>query len=293
MLRKVLCLIIAALLLAGCASTPAAPTTTPVATGAPVSEPETTAPEETDPAPTTEEVTEQTTQPLTEATTEETTLPEESEPEVTEPVHSPFYIEGLSVEDVITYFNEVCLDAEFINSGNATLLQRWEMPIRYAIYGDYTDEDLAVLTGFAEWLNTIEGFPGMEEAEEAWQANLAIHFCTQDDMISILGDNFWGMDGGVTFWYSGNNDIYNATICYRTDIDQYVRNSVILEEIYNGLGPIQDTDLRFDSLIYSGYTTPQELTEIDELIMKLLYHPALHCGMNTEECAQVIRQLYY
>lgn len=293
MLRKVLCLIIAALLLAGCVSTPAAPATTPVTTGAPVSEPETTAPEETDPAPTTEEVTEQTTQPLTEATTEETTVPEESEPEVTEPVHSPFYIEGLSVEDVITYFNEVCLDAEFINSGNATLLQRWEMPIRYALYGDYTDEDLAVLTGFAEWLNTIEGFPGIEEAEEAWQANLAIHFCTQDDMISILGDNFWGMDGGVTFWYSGNNDIYNATICYRTDIDQYVRNSVILEEIYNGLGPIQDTDLRFDSLIYSGYTTPQELTEIDELIMKLLYHPALRCGMNAEECAQVIRQLYY
>ena len=76
MLRKVLCLIIAALLLAGCVSTPAAPTTTPVTTGAPVSEPETTAPEETDPAPVTEEVTEQTTQPLTEATTEETTVPE-------------------------------------------------------------------------------------------------------------------------------------------------------------------------------------------------------------------------
>lgn len=281
MLRKVLCLIIAALLLAGCASTPAAPTTTPVTTGAPVSEPETTAPEETDPAPTTEEV------------TEEPPLPEESEPEVTEPVHSPFYIEGLSVEDVITYFNEVCLDAEFINSGNATLLQRWEIPIRYAIYGDYTDEDLAVLTGFAEWLNTIEGFPGIEEAEDAWQANLAIHFCTQDDMISILGDNFWGMDGGVTFWYSGNNDIYNATICYRTDIDQYVRNSVILEEIYNGLGPIQDTVLRPDSLICQDYSMVQAMTEVDLLILKLLYHPDMKCGMTDAECEAVIRQIYY
>ena len=72
-----------------------------------------------------------------------------------------------------------------------------------------------------------------------------------------------------------------------------MRNSVILEEIYNGLGPVQDTDLRPDSLIYSAYSTPQELTEIDELILKLLYHPDMVCGMNAQECEAVIRQLYY
>ena len=292
MLRKILCLMVAVLLLAGCSPAPAVPATPAVATsttGAPVSEPETTPPQTTVPTPPTEEVTEEATEEATEATA----APEETEPEATEPAHSALYIDGLSVEDVIIYFNEVCLDAEFVNAGDATLLQRWEIPIQYTLYGDYTDEDLATLTGFAEWLNTIEGFPGIEEAEETWQTDLSIHFCTQDDMISILGDNFWGMDGGVTFWYSGYNDIYTATICYRTDIDQYVRNSVILEEIYNGLGPVQDTDLRPDSLIYSAYSTPQELTEIDELILKLLYHPAMRCGMNAEECAQVIRQLYY
>ena len=38
------------------------------------------------------------------------------------PEHSSLYIEGLSVEDVITYFNEVCLDAEFVNSGDPSRL---------------------------------------------------------------------------------------------------------------------------------------------------------------------------
>ena len=51
----------------------------------------------------------------------------------TEPIHSPLYIEGLDVEDVILYFNEVCLDAEFVHSGNATLLQKWTEPIFYKI----------------------------------------------------------------------------------------------------------------------------------------------------------------
>ena len=34
----------------------------------------------------------------------------------TRPLHSDLYIEGLPVEDVIRYFNEVCLDAEFVNN---------------------------------------------------------------------------------------------------------------------------------------------------------------------------------
>ena len=214
-------------------------------------------------------------------------------PTVSSKEHSALYIPDVSVEDVILYFNEVCLDAEFVNSGDPTKLQRWAEQIIFSCCGEYTEEDMLTLDTFVEWLNTIEGFPGMAEAEEDEFPNLRIYFYNQEDYLALMGENFEYTDGGVTFWYSGYNDIYTATICYRTDIDQYVRNSVILEEIYNGLGPVQDTDLRPDSLIYSAYSTPQELTEIDELILKLLYHPAMRCGMNAEECAQVIRQLYY
>ena len=60
-----------------------------------------------------------------------------------------------------------------------------------------------------------------------------------------------------------------------------------------GLGPVQDTDLREDSLIYSGYTAPQSLSPVDELILKLLYHPEIRCGMTASECEAVIRSLYY
>ena len=121
---------------------------------------------------------------------------------------------------------------------------------------------------------------------------MRIYFCTQDEMGNRMGDNFRNLDGGVTFWYN-NDRIYDCIICYRTDLDQQVRNSVIIEEIYNGLGPIQDTDLRPDSIIYSGYSIPQSMTKIDELLLKLLYHPDMQCGMNAEECAAVIRRLYY
>ncbi|MBQ4040120.1 MAG: DUF2927 domain-containing protein, partial [Oscillospiraceae bacterium] len=97
----------------------------------------------------------------------------------------------------------------------------------------------------------------------------------------------------VTFWYDDVGNIYDAVICYSTEIEQNLRNSVIIEEIYNGLGPIQDTVLREDSIIYQYYTEAQELSEIDLLLLKLLYHPKMECGMNADECAEIIRTLYY
>lgn len=213
-------------------------------------------------------------------------------PPTTEPLHSSLYLPDVSVEDAILYFNEVSLSAEFTSGGNPSLVQRWEEPIYYIIYGNATDADMDTLSNFAQWLNAIENFPGIHQTEDPVQANMRIYFCTESELLDLLGDNFYGTDGGVTFWYQ-HNVIYDAIICYRTDLDQELRNSVILEEIYNGLGPVQDTDLRQDSIIYSGYSMPQHLTAVDELILKLLYHPDIQCGMNVDDCEEIIRQIYY
>lgn len=235
---------------------------------------------------------EEETNPSPEITQPEETPVEDETPADDAPLHSPLYIEGLDVEDVIRYFNEVCLDAEIQYSGNASLVQKWTTPILYYLDGNPTDADMATLNHFIDWLSTVDGLPAFHNVQDPLKANLQIHFCTQDDMLAIMGDNYVNMDGAVTFWY-WDNAIYEATICYRTDLDQTLRNSVILEEIYNGLGPVQDTDLRPDSIIYSEFTHSQELTEIDELILRLLYHPDIECGMNAAQCEAVIRQLYY
>ena len=217
----------------------------------------------------------------------ETVLPSE-----TEPLHSNLYVPGVSVEDALVYFNEVCLNAEFINSGDPSLLQQWDSPILYALYGNYTAEDLEVLSQFTQWLNALEGFPGISPAQESWQANMAIHFTDQQGLLERMGPQFTGMDGALTFWYE-EDVIYDAIICIRTDLDQTLRNSVILEELYNCLGPVQDTSLRSDSIIYSEFSQPQALTAVDELLLKLLYHPALSPGMDAAQCEAVIRELYY
>lgn len=265
-------LILAVCLLSGCTSH-----TLPSTQPSPSSLQESTTP------PTTAMPTEETAEPTTTPTTQPVTVPE----------HSPLYIPGVSIDDVIVYFNEVCLDAEFVNSGDPTKLQKWEDPIWYQIVGEYKQTDKEVLDTFVSWLNTVEDFPGIQETKEPALANLRIHFYGQAEYLALMGDNFVGTDGGVTFWYNGADEIYYAVIGYRADILQEIRNSVILEEIYNGLGPVNDTLLRSDSVIYSGFSQPQSLSAIDELILKLLYHPQMQCGMDAAACEAVIRQLYY
>ena len=293
MFYRIIALTLLIVLLTGCAAVPAPsvpkatepPADTVVTADTVETTTEATRPTE-EPTQTTAEITEVTGESTeTTAPPDETTIPAETE-------HSALFIPNVTQDDMVTYFLEVCLDAEIVNSGNANVLQKWRTPIYYHIYGDPTDEDRQVLANMAQWLNTLDGFPGMQEIDEADYSNMRIYFCSQQELLDRMGDKHRGTDGAFTFWYS-YDIIFDSIICIRTDLDQELRNSVILEEIYNALGPAQDTDLRQESIIYSGFSQSQALHPIDQVILQLLYHRDLKCGMDAAACADAIRELYY
>ena len=204
-----------------------------------------------------------------------------------------YSMEGVSVEEVLKYFKEVCLDTEYTigEGGDPTVIQKWEEPVYYMVGGTPTEKDLSVIAEMAEQLNSIEGFPGFYPADHN-NYTVGIYFCTSGELIERLGSNFnKNHYGGFVFWYM-DNAIYDGTICCRNDIPQKDRTSVILEEIYGLMGPAQDTVLRTDSILYQYSDSNMELSPMDVLILQLLYHPDIKCGMTYEECEQVIREIY-
>lgn len=257
-----------------------------------------TAQETTEPAisETTQAVTEPEAPETTEAVTEPTVPPTTEAETLPAADHSELYIEGYTAEQIADFFCEVVLDTEYATGeGNFTLVQKWDAPIRYSIYGDPTDEDLAVLTGLFDGLNAIEGFPGIQSAEEWGYPALCIYFQAREDFNASFGSSigYEDADGATEYWYfNDSNLIYEGWVAYRTDIDQLTRNSVLLEEIVNVLG-LGDTVLRQDSIVYQGYSQPQELSQVDWLILKLLYHPRMERGMDASACRAVIAELYY
>ena len=205
--------------------------------------------------------------------------------------HSPLYVEGVSVDDAIAYFAEVCLDTEFGDKTSGSLIRKWVEPFYYTVYGQPTDRDMEVLNRFVAEINSIENFPGMYPVESG--ADLEIYFYDQANFEALMGSDFVDSWGGVTFWFDGLSQIYTETISIRTDIPQDARDSIIAEEIYNGIGPVQDTSMRDDSLICQWSNSNYDMTAVDRLILQLLYHPSIQTGMDYAQCEAVIRQIYY
>lgn len=218
---------------------------------------------------------------------------EEEQPGIT---HSPLYIEGLTVEDVIRYFNEVALNTEYsTGEGNAKLIQKWGEKITYRIFGEPTDEDVTILNTLFGKLNKVYGFPGIHEAEAGKVPMLSIYFQDKGDFNANFGEfiGYESADGATQYWYyNATNVIYTGKIGYRTDINQEIRNSVLLEEVVNLLG-FGDTVVREDSIVYQYSSEAQELSKMDWLLLKLMYHPDMKPGMDQAACETVIRNLYY
>lgn len=242
--------------------------------------------------------------PATEADIDDTTaaatvdIPETipAETETTAPVHAALYLPEYEIQQVLEYFEEVVLHMEYTDGpGDVTLVQKWKEPIHYHIYGNPTQEDLWILTALFAQLNEIPGFPGIYAAADGEQGNLTISFLDSKNFNMDFSEFLNGEDayGATQFWYyTATNEIYTANVGYRTDIDQSTRTSVLIEEIINMLG-VSDTVLRTDSIVYQYSNENTALSEMDWLILKLLYDPAIQCGMDVDGCRRVIQELYY
>ena len=230
-----------------------------------------------------------------------TTAPpiENTEPETTvppEPQHSELYLPQYTTQQIWEYFEEIVFRMEYsTGTGDISLVQKWETPLRYCIFGDPTEEDLAVLNELFAQLNTIRGFPGIYPAPEGDVGNLTISFTGRETFSANYAEILNGEDanGATQFWYyTDTNEIHTATIGYRTDLDQSMRNSILLEEVINMLGA-SDTVLREDSIVYQYSDENTALSDVDWVIMKILYNPAIQCGMDAEDCYAVVESLYY
>lgn len=226
--------------------------------------------------------------------TAETAVPDFTE--TTAPAHSPLYHPDYTPEQIWEYFEEVVLHTEYTDGiGDATLVQKWLDPIGIRIYGDATEEDLAVLEDLFAQLNQIPGFPGFYTAEAEGLEQLRISFLDPENFRADFSDAVGGEEsyGAAQYWYyTDTNQIYSGRIGCRTDIPQWERNSVLVEEIVNILG-ISDTILREDSVTYQYSNENTVLSNADRILLNLLYHPDMRCGMDAESCAAMIQALYY
>lgn len=211
---------------------------------------------------------------------------------------APQNIEYYTADEVTEFFFEVVLNSEYY-SGSAfgnDVVRKWTEPIRYYLIGDYSSDDAKLIAEFYNSVSLLtDGFPGASEASNREEANLIIKFLPHSAFKEQMGQYIDHVDayGCTVFWYETENCcISNEIIGYDTDMDEDVRNAVLIEELYNGLGIINDTVLRTDSIIYQNDFSQAALSAMDRCILKLLYLPDMLCGMSGDTCQDIIKLHY-
>jgi len=208
-------------------------------------------------------------------------------PEVTEPAASDLIsMEKFSAGAILDYFTEIAFDSEFGESSNR--LSRWEDEILYSVSGSPTEKDLELVGILVDKLNTIEGFPGIKEAENEDDVNFEILFITRAEIMETFENASESCKGMSEFhWNMDSSRIIRARAAIDCEADEE-RESTICEEILQSLGLAMDSFLHKDSVFYQGkcvYTRPSEL---DWMMIRILYHPSLRTGIKKYEAIMAI-----
>lgn len=189
---------------------------------------------------------------------------------------------ALADEETLSYFSAVVFSTEYGGSSeDDNRLRRWEEPLLITVDGSPTDEDLAVLNRHIGDLQAVPGMPEIRRVRSG--GNVAIHFVPLSAMGNAVPGYVEGNWGFFRVWWDESLRMNRAEVAIASDVTtQPQRNHLILEEVTQLLGLMQDADSHADSIFYGPWTETQALSALDWRLVALLYRTDLSAGMTRE-----------
>lgn len=175
-------------------------------------------------------------------------------------------------------------------SSSTDKLCRWTTDIQIYVAGSPTQSDLETLDDFImECTWRCPDMPKITRVYSASTANVIIYFVPLNTLPDYLSGYTEGNWGYFTYWYNGNHQINSAEIGIATDVtNQYQRNHIIREELFGTFGLGNDHYLYSDSIIYQPWTETQTPSEVDWLMLSMLYHNNVRPGMSAKEACAIL-----
>ena len=186
--------------------------------------------------------------------------------------------------DVVDYFKEIALGFEFGNASRIT--RRWRNDMKIFVGGSPTPELLTELDVIVDDILSLTTTSfSIEIISDSAQCNYYIYFGSGDSYskmfpsLTDLVDSNWGL---FTLFWNGSNHL-NRGYMY---VDIYRANPIeqrhlLREELTQSLGLARDSYSYTESIFQQAFSTKvTEYAEIDEELIRLLYHPEMRTGLN-------------
>ena len=174
------------------------------------------------------------------------------------------------------------------------IIIRWVEPIRVCAAGMPNSKDLKQLDDFLLQLNyRVPEMPMITRVETPEEANLVIHYCKLSEMTELVPGYEEGNWGMVTYSYHSNGQVFSAVIGLARDkTSQTARNHLMREELTGALGLTGHHDAFSDSILYRPWTTVQHLSEVDWMMLNMLYSPHVFPGWTWTQVQQALLTHY-
>ncbi|NJX16443.1 DUF2927 domain-containing protein [Tamlana crocina] len=206
-----------------------------------------------------------------------------------------------SKEELILYFNDICLGAEYGNSKKIT--RKWKTPLNLYIVKDKNyKEQINFIRESVEKINELvsDNFK-ISISNDSINANGHLFLCS-DEKLKTYPEPFKKIFNNVDINNFGffnynfrNNIIYNTSIFINTSKPIEFQKTAIIEEITQSLGFGNDSGLYSNSVFYQAkYDTKKtvlDFSEFDKELIKLLYNKKMKSGLNRLETEQVLREI--
>ncbi|WP_299272907.1 DUF2927 domain-containing protein [uncultured Psychroserpens sp.] len=202
--------------------------------------------------------------------------------------------------DVIDYFKDIALNGEV--DYKTQEVTKWREPMKLFIL---KSEDSKLKTESVErvidMINKLasDGFK-IELTEEKSKSNSILYLFNRDKLevldpffIAGINEDFAGLSEAR--YNLRNKIITNAKIFVDSDESMDIQESILLEEITQSIGLLNDSEKYPESIFYQHQMESDnvniEYSGMDKDIIKLLYHPRMKPGLNSKQVVRVIKKI--
>jgi len=176
------------------------------------------------------------------------------------------------------------------NSNAVTTLSRWEEPIRICITGSPSSDDRQQLNLFIMEIAThCPNVPNIYLVNSERDADIVIYYGPLNTLAQHVDMYHEGNWGAFSYRYDSRHAIISGKIGIATDKNNTAsKRHLLREELIGVLGLTNDHYLYSDSILYQEWTTTGQLSDVDWLMLNMLYDHDLRCNMNADEAHRIL-----
>lgn len=164
-------------------------------------------------------------------------------------------------------------------------MKKWLQDIDIRISGAPTDEDQETLDDVVADLNEL--IPSVDIDLVDRDADINVYIVASSEFRDYIPEYVDGNDGFFYYRYRDSGELYKADIVVRSEgIEQELRSHLLREELTQSLGLAKDSNTYLKSIFYQGASLTEEYSNIDEIIIEMLYRPEIKAGFTKKQVAE-------